>query len=424
MNHVQKKLKHLKKFGFLKQQLHEIKKMYEGKPFDASDAAYLRLLDVSKMLCEKYREVCQQELLLRRKNKKLKLSIFKFLRFYFRKLRVLKLLFPIHGFILYAESGISAVIGLVDLKGYGFINQNVVFSPNALVKVKKGVVFASNITVGAKEKFVDGKKVLQQIEIEENSWICAGVKISGDVKLGKACVVGGGAFVQTDIAGQMLAVGRPCKEIKKIEKTATRQPAHLQFSFQQKNTILQHIKMHNFGKIPKAFETVIEGKVFSSMDASLGFLYRLTKWLCFEYSCPQTTQARKQEILNVLFAGHGKNLQVEGGFQLDLLGTVLLGDNVKIGKNALLGGNIVVGDGVEIGDDVCMFASGHSLIAKERMMKFSLKRGFYEETQYDFIQVQPNIKIGNNVVVVPNSTITENVEDNALFVRGKTIKNA
>ena len=65
-------------------------------------------------------------------------------------------------------------------------------------------------------------------------------------------------------------------------------------------------------------------------------------------------ERRKQEILDILFPLHGKNLQVGDNLACDIMGSVELGDNVTIGDNVSLAGNISVGDNVKIGNDVVL----------------------------------------------------------------------
>lgn len=416
MNKVNKKLKNLiKNFDFKKEELGEITKMYSGQPFNHEDAAYKKLLQESSVLCQKYTQLCNQEQAARRKNKKLNMSVFKFIWFYFKKAHILKLLFPVHGFVLYAESGIDAVIGLVDLKGYGFINKNVKFTKNSLVDVKKSNIFALDLQIGSLEE----QDKLTQIVIDKNCWICAGAKIYANV--GHDSVVAAGGFLQDDLAPNMLAVGRPCKAIKSVNEPKNHNKL-FKFNDSQLKIISEHIKKINFGKFPKEFEKAICGEEFDTMDKTLSYLYRLTRCLCNEYNTCDIDQKRKEEILDILFVNHGKNLKVGKGIHIDLIGTVLIGEDVKIGENVSLGGNIIIEDGAEIGNNSILFASGHSLIAKERKAKFSLRKGMYENAEYDFIKVRKNVKIANNVVIVPNSDVLENVAEGMLYVKGKQIK--
>lgn len=427
MNKVKKKIRHLvKHFGFKKDELLEIEKMYIGDYFNTQDVAYLKLLEESKKLCQRYSEVCNAELEKKRQNKKLKLNLFTYLKFYFKKSHLLKLLFPIHGFILYAEDQIDAVIGLVDLKGYGFINREVKFSPNSLVQVEKSNIFALSIQIGSDEMEKRGNlSRLTKIKISKNCWICAGVKILQPCNIGENSVLGAGAYVENSFSKNSLVVGRPAKLLKKIDKNYQSSKAKtFSFSKEKLDSIIFHIKKINNGKCPDEYVKMLKGETFNSMNKSLSYLYGLTRTLCNEYGIPTTSYNRKQEILDILFPNHGENFMVEGNIYMDMLGTVIVGNNVTIKKNVKLGGNIVIEDNSLIEEGCLLFASGHNVLPNKRLMKFSLKKGFYEDTEYDFIKIGENCTIGKNSVVSPNSIVENSIPKESLYVRNKLIKKA
>ena len=82
MTKIDKKLKNLtKNFGFKKDELSEIQKMYSGEFFDPTNKAYLKLLEISKDLCTKYNSID--------KNLKQKLSLLSAIKIYFKKKKIL-----------------------------------------------------------------------------------------------------------------------------------------------------------------------------------------------------------------------------------------------------------------------------------------------------------------------------------------------
>lgn len=54
------------------------------------------------------------------------------------------------------------------------------------------------------------------ITIGNNCWIASNVTITGGVTIGDGCVIGAGSVVTKDIEPNSLAVGNPCKTIRKI----------------------------------------------------------------------------------------------------------------------------------------------------------------------------------------------------------------
>ena len=54
------------------------------------------------------------------------------------------------------------------------------------------------------------------IAIGNNCWIAGSVTICGGVTIGDGCVIGAGSVVTRDIPPDSLAVGNPCRVIRKI----------------------------------------------------------------------------------------------------------------------------------------------------------------------------------------------------------------
>lgn len=418
MNEVNKKLKNLiRNFNFKREELGEIRKMYSGDFFNPKDIAYLRLLRLSNELCESYSALCEREL---NERKKRNLSPINYLKFYFAKLKILKRLFPVHGGVLYAEKGISAVIGLVDLKGYGFINKNVTFLPYTLTKVGKSAIFAFEIEVGSKKPQESGGLIrLDRTVIENNCWICAAARVAGGVRVGKNSVIAGGAQVLTSVKDNTLVAGRPARFIKAIPRKTCENSVIFYRTEEEINAITQY--MYKFyGKIPKDIQNMYLCKAFNSLSRDLRYAYALTRELCSEYSAAGTTQKRKRQILNRLFIC-GENVEVGEGVHVDMLGTVILGDGARIGKNVYLGGNVIIGKNAVVGDGVIAFASGHSIVFKERIARFSPVKGIYEYTQYGCIRIADGVSVGESAFISPNSVVCSDVPAGGLFVGDKIV---
>lgn len=54
------------------------------------------------------------------------------------------------------------------------------------------------------------------ITIEDDCWLGGDVKIMPGVTIGRGCVIGAGSIVTRDIPAGMLAVGNPCRPVRKI----------------------------------------------------------------------------------------------------------------------------------------------------------------------------------------------------------------
>lgn len=56
------------------------------------------------------------------------------------------------------------------------------------------------------------------ITIEDNCWIAGNVTICGGVTIGAGSVIGAGSMVTRDIPQGVVAVGNPCRVLKKVEQ--------------------------------------------------------------------------------------------------------------------------------------------------------------------------------------------------------------
>ena len=414
MDRVAKKLKHLKKhFGFKNNELGEIEKMYRGEFFDPCDTAYLRLIDLSAALCKEYSEINGKM----GKNP----SIFKILKAYFRKNRILELLFPIHGTFSGVGENLSVVIGLVDFLGCGFTNRAVEFSKYSLVECENYSIFATKIKVGSSQPIKSGNKIkLTRVYIEHDAWICAGVKIEGDLRIGTNSVLGAGAYVTHNIPPYSLAIGAPARVIRKItEKDSILR--NLDTGVGENLELRSILSELGYKHLPKSYIQMYEGKPFNSTGLRLGFMFIYTHRLCSELNSADISNERREEILNVLLPNHGKGLTVGKDFFVDMLGMTSVGENVKIGNSVYISGPVTIESGAEIGDDTLMFSTGHSLISKERRVGFSPKHLMYEYSVSKPIKVNQNVKIGAHSVIVPGSCVLDSIPSNSIFVKDKVI---
>ena len=65
---------------------------------------------------------------------------------------------------------------------------------------------------------ITDKEYAKPITIGSNCWIAGNVTICGGVTIGEGCVIGAGSVVTRDIPPNSLAVGVPCRVIRKISE--------------------------------------------------------------------------------------------------------------------------------------------------------------------------------------------------------------
>ena len=130
-------------------------------------------------------------------------------------------------------------------------------------------------------------------------------------------------------------------------------------------------------------------------------------------------ERRKQEILDILFPLHGKNLQVGDNLACDIMGSVELGDNVTIGDNVSLAGNISVGDNVKIGNDVVLQCIGHNMFYLDRYLPE--KGPMREDNTSAGIFVCGNTMLADGTLVGPNVWLNHNTQTGELVTRTKNV---
>ncbi|MCQ2556026.1 MAG: hypothetical protein MJ149_01705, partial [Clostridia bacterium] len=393
---VKFKLKHLvRHFGFKKDELTEIRKMYSGEFFNPKDEAYKKLLKISASLCEEYNHAGE--------DLGPKPSLWAIWRNYRRKCKIVAKLFPIKGILSSVGPDLQVVVGLVDFNGCGFINKGCHFSPYTLVDCDNYTIFANKITIGDDDVTQKGNKIrLGKIHFGADTWMCAGATIKNNSTIGTNTVVGAGATVVGKIGSYKVAIGRPAVEYKTIDEGYKHLDCKAKpVETEQIKKAVEVFKRCGFsGKFTQA-KRLVAGLPFNTTNLLLGRMYLYTHRLCVEFNSAKTSAERKEEILNILFPHHGKNLRVGTGLYVDLFGITEIGNNVTLGKNCYLAGLVKIEDNVTIGDDVSLFASGHGMHGKERRVGFSLFKGLYEYTIVDSITVKKGITIADDCVVAP-----------------------
>ena len=104
------------------------------------------------------------------------------------------------------------------------------FFANYNCKILDGgkVVFGDDVMLGPDCTFVtaehptdpkrrlDGYMIFKDIKVGNNVWFGAGVTVCPGATIGDNCVIGAGSVVVKDIPANSVAVGNPCKVIRKV----------------------------------------------------------------------------------------------------------------------------------------------------------------------------------------------------------------
>jgi len=103
-----------------------------------------------------------------------------------------------------------------------YANFNLVLVDDIDIYIGDNVMIAPNVTITATghpvspELRIDGTQFSIPINIGSNVWIGSNVVILPGITIGKNSVIGAGSVVTKDIPENVVAVGNPCKVLRKI----------------------------------------------------------------------------------------------------------------------------------------------------------------------------------------------------------------
>lgn len=132
---------------------------------------------------------------------------------------------------LFAKTGCKFLIEQPFFCDYGYnieIGENFYANVNCVILDEAKVKFGDNVFIAPNCGFYTaghpfdvpqrnlGLEYARPITIGNNVWIGAQVCVLPGVTIGDNCVIGAGSVVNKDIPGGSLAVGNPCRVIRKI----------------------------------------------------------------------------------------------------------------------------------------------------------------------------------------------------------------
>lgn len=152
---------------------------------------------------------------------------------------IIKRLFGSVGKNVLIESPFSCDLGYNISVGDNFYaNHGCVILDCARVTIGDNVFLAPQVGIYAAGHPIDykarneGYNIAKPVTIGDNVWIGGGVRIIGGVTIGSGSVIGAGSVVISDIPENVVAVGNPCRVVRKIDKRDQIDPEDL-VSFSQ-----------------------------------------------------------------------------------------------------------------------------------------------------------------------------------------------
>jgi len=110
----------------------------------------------------------------------------------------------------------------IELGEECYLNMGCSFIDDAKITIGNNVAFGPGVTIATVGHPIhpDYRRLMygNPVTIENNCWIGANTTICPGVTIGKNSVVGAGSIVTKDIPENSVAVGNPCKVIRKINE--------------------------------------------------------------------------------------------------------------------------------------------------------------------------------------------------------------
>lgn len=112
----------------------------------------------------------------------------------------------------------------IHFKGLAVIKYNCTMLDTSPITIGAGAFIAPGVVLACSGHSLDAKERVEQgigtsapITLKENVWIGANTTVMAGVTIGKNSVIGAGSVVNKDIPDNVVAVGSPCKVLRKIE---------------------------------------------------------------------------------------------------------------------------------------------------------------------------------------------------------------
>ena len=117
----------------------------------------------------------------------------------------------------YCDYGYNIEVGDNFFANYGciFLDPNKITFGNNVMIAPNCVFSTAGHALDAKQR-ISGEEIALPISVGDNVWIGASVTVLPGVKIGSNTIIGGGSLVNKDIPDGVIAIGVPCKVLRKI----------------------------------------------------------------------------------------------------------------------------------------------------------------------------------------------------------------
>lgn len=147
-----------------------------------------------------------------------------------KRSQLLKELLPNSSERIYLQGPIFVDYGThIKIGNHFYGNTNITFLDSGMITIGDNVLLGPNVSLVtpmhplryqdrnfSANNDLPGKEYTKPITIEDNCWLASNVTVVGGVTIGNGAVIGAGSVVTRDIPANSLAVGNPCRILRKI----------------------------------------------------------------------------------------------------------------------------------------------------------------------------------------------------------------
>lgn len=160
-------------------------------------------------------------------------------------------------------------------------------------------------------------------------------------------------------------------------------------------------------------EKCLNGELYNTSDPEIQKLIHVARKLTRRYNgVDRKDSEQRQQILQELFGGMGKNVNIDGPFFCDYGKHIFLGNNVIININCTFVdcNKITIGNNVLIASHVQIYTATHPVNPEERLVSDWQENSEipYFRTYALAVNIEDNVWIGGGVIILPGVTIGKN----------------
>lgn len=294
-----------------------------------------------------------------------------------------------------------------------YINYNCCFLDSAKVTIGDYVYMGPNCNIFTpchpihhelrKEKVTE---YALPVTVGSHSWIGGDVVITPGVTIGENCVIGAGSVVTKDIPDNSIAVGNPCKVIRKINDKDKEYINSLILDDETKDS--KYKQEHGYVYSAK------DEAIFNIVKDTVHYVEILNKLSNSEIQ-------RRRDFLRTFVAKLDEGAMINSPFYMEFANHLEMGVNSFINYDCIMLNNAMIklGDNVLVGPKVSFYTAMHPIDAKQREQWLVYAKPITVEDNVwigGSATILGGVTIGKNAIVGAGAVVTKDVEPNTIVV--------